>query len=151
MKQRGKNLDDEAIAGIVGVLDGWSGKLTWGLFLASIARNKLGSYTRQALHGHTRIAEAFQQRKAALASAAGSRPRKTSDSPEVEAALQRIARLETEMARLSAENHRLLDQFVRWAYNAYTRGLDKNFLDQPLPGVNRDRTKALLGRGRSGQ
>lgn len=44
--------------------------------------------------------------------------------PELQAALERIARLEGENARLEAENQQLLGQFVRWAYYAHTRGLD---------------------------
>lgn len=52
-------------------------------------------------------------------------------------AMSRIARLEAENQRLEAENQRLLEQFVVWGYNAHTRGLDKDFLSQPLPRVNR--------------
>ena len=66
-------------------------------------------------------------------------PRKLS-SVEVQVLQQRYARLEAENARLKAENEHLLEQFVVWAYNAHTRNLDKNFLSQPLPDVNRDPT-----------
>jgi len=52
-------------------------------------------------------------------------------------ALELIARLESENNRLTAENQQLLGQFARWAYNAHSRGLSKDFLDRPLPGVNR--------------
>lgn len=34
-------------------------------------------------------------------------------------------------------NEVLLEQFVRWAYNAGTRGLTEDFLNQPLPPPNR--------------
>lgn len=54
--------------------------------------------------------------------------------------MARIARLEAENQRLEAESQRLLEQFVVWAYNAHTRGLDKEFLSQPLPRVNRGQT-----------
>lgn len=117
--QRGKNLDDGAVANIVGLIDGWSGKLTWDLLLAAVERHKHGRYTRQALNNHSRIAEAFRVRKKALAaSGTNSGERKTNSSPEVQAALERIARLEAANERLNTENNRLLDQFVRWAYNA---------------------------------
>jgi hypothetical protein len=41
---------------------------------------------------------------------------------------------------LEEENRRLLEQFVIWAYNAHTRGLDKEFLSQSLPHVDRGQT-----------
>ena len=56
-------------------------------------------------------------------------------------ALDRIAKLEVENRRLVSENNRLLEQFTRWAYNAHVRSLDKDYLSQPLPAVNRGQTK----------
>jgi hypothetical protein len=53
-------------------------------------------------------------------------------------ALQLIARLEAENARLRVENERLLEQFACWAYNAHT-----------LPAVNRDQTVRPLKAVRS--
>ena len=61
-------------------------------------------------------------------------------SPELQKALERIAHLEAENTRLASENERLLEQYVRWAYNAHTRGLDKEFVTRPLPSVNRGQT-----------
>ena len=55
--------------------------------------------------------------------------------------MERMARLEAENQRLEAENQRLLEQFVTWAYNAHTRGITKEFLNQPLPRVNRGQTR----------
>jgi len=52
---------------------------------------------------------------------------KKAATPELQAAADRIARLEGENQRLRMENDRLLEQFVRWAYNAYSRGLDEQF------------------------
>ena len=69
------------------------------------------------------------------------RIRKRDPSVELEATLQQLALLRGENERMKDENNRFLAQFARWAYNAYTRGLDKDFLDQPLPSVNRDTTK----------
>lgn len=146
--RRSRNLDDAAIADIVAVLDGWSGKLSWALLLESIERRTKQRYTRQALSNHARIAEAFRLRKGALSSVAerGARSRRRESAMDIESAMQRLALLETENQRLSAENNRLIEQFVRWAYNAYTRGLDKAFLDRPLPAVNRDLTLAASRR-----
>ena len=138
-RSRAPNLDDESIAVIVGILDGWVGKLSWAALIEAIQWRMHARYTRQALHKHERIRSAFSQRKETVVEV-----RRTggsnSDSPELQAALQRIARLEAENVRFEAENQRLLEQFARWAYNAHTRGLDKEFLNRPLPAVNRDQT-----------
>lgn len=137
---RAKNLRDEDVARIVEVLDGWSGKLSWELLIESVEKRLFARYTRQALHKHTRIKDAFAHRKAVLAGS-GERPRKTASSPELQLALDRIERLTGENERLEAENARLLEQFVRWAYNAHTRNLDEAFLSRPLPTVDRQQTR----------
>lgn len=68
-KSRSKNLDDEAIELIVGILDGWSGKLTWDLLAEAIAKRTRVRYTRQALDKHCRIKAAFQLTKERLSGA----------------------------------------------------------------------------------
>lgn len=136
--KRSKNLSDADVADIVSILDGWSGKLTWALLIEAIAKRKHAKYTRQALHAYERIQHAFALRKKALSEGGGVVPKV--ESPELQASLQRIARLEGENTRLEAENQRLLEQFATWAYNAHTRGMDKEFLSNPMPPVNRDQT-----------
>ncbi|QNK71573.1 hypothetical protein H7F35_14175 [Variovorax sp. PAMC26660] len=140
VQKRSKNLSDTDVAEIVGILDGWSGKLSWELFVQAIERKKFALYTRQALHKHERVRHAFSLRKRSLAGTAHSGKAEAS-SPELEAAFQRTARLEGEIARLKAENQQLLEQFARWAYNARTRGLGKDILNRSLPAVNRDQTR----------
>lgn len=118
------------------VLDGWSGKLTWALLIERICLQLHIRYTRQALHSHIRIKEAFNIRKRSLA---GRKQEEIeTELPELQFALQRIARLEAENERIKSENNRLLEQFVRWAYNASTRALDEKFLNQPLTPVHRE-------------
>src|SRR5471030_1880693 len=126
---RSKNLTPGAIEQIVSILDGWSEKLTWDLLIQAVARRLRGTYTRQALHKHERIKRAFVLRKQILSTSVVTRK---FINPESQVANDRIARLKGENARLQMENDRLLEQFVRWAYNAYTRGLDEQFLSQPL-------------------
>lgn len=136
--RRGKNLTDEAIEQIVRILDGWSGKLTWEALIDAIVLRLHCRYTRQALYKHERIKAAYALRKVALSES--SKDRAPLGSGPLGEAMARIARLEAENQRLEAENQRLLEQFVVWAYNAHTRGLDKDFLSQPLPRVNREQT-----------
>lgn len=136
MKQtRAKNLDDANIKKIVEILDGWAEKLTWELLIDAVELRLHNRYTRQTLHKHERIKNAFELRKAALSD--GDEEIRIVRSPELQKALERIARLEAENKRLESENQQLLEQFARWAYNAYTRGLDSNFLNKSLPPVNR--------------
>lgn len=138
MTRRGKNLTDDAIEQIARILDGWSDKLTWGALIEAIVIRLHCRYTRQALHKHVRIREAYAMRKAALGEHKGGSFH--SGSGALADALTRVARLEAENQRLEEENRRLLEQFVTWAYNAHTRGLDKDFLSQPLPRVDRGQT-----------
>jgi hypothetical protein len=144
---RAKNLSDDDVAKIVAILDGWSGPLRWELLIEEVERRLFARYTRQALHKHGRIKDAFAGRKEALAAAPG-RPRKFASSPELQLALDHIDKLTGENQRLKAENDRLLEQFVRWAYNASTRNLDEAFLSRPLPHVDREQT-AVSRRGKA--
>ncbi len=137
-QKRSKNLGDAEIKQIVEILDGWSGKLGWELLIDAIEIRMFNRYSRQALYRHERIRHAFALRKNELSGHDGNVRRVT--SPQLQIALDRIARLETENKRLDSENSRLLEQFARWAYNAHTRGIDHRFLNRPLPPVNRGQT-----------
>lgn len=141
-QKRSKNLGDAEIKQIVQILDGWSGKLTWGLLIDAIELRMHNRYTRQALHKHERIHHAYELQKKNLSEVGGEVLRIA--SPELQVALDRIARLEAENRRLESENHRILEQFVRWAYNAHTKGLDVDFLNKPLPSVNRGQTVQMV-------
>lgn len=138
-KKRSKNLGDAEIKQIVEILDGWSGKLTWDLLIDTIELRMFNRYTRQALYKHERIRHAVELRKSNLSGEEKDVRRVA--SPQLQVALDRIARLEAENRRLESENNQLLEQFARWAYNAHTRGLDHNFLNRALPPVNRGQTK----------
>lgn len=137
-RKRSQNLGDVAIKEIVEILDGWSGKLTWELLIDAVASRTYSRYTRQALHKHERIRLAFEVQKRNLAGGVGQV--EMVGSPELRAALERMARLEAENRRLESENASLLEQFVRWAYNAQTQGFGAEFLNRALPPVNRSRT-----------
>lgn len=141
VSSRSPNLDDATIERIVKILDGWSGKLSWQLFIEAITAQLHKTYARQTLNNHERIKAGFVARKKELTGQ--ERKSKDSKSPELQLADQRIKQLEAEIARLTRENNTLLEQFVRWAYNASTRQLDLDFLNIPLPIINREKTKEL--------
>ncbi len=147
MMKRSKNLTSSDVDQILSVLDGWVGKLSWDALVRAIDVRTGQLYTRQALSKHARVLEAFQNRKRSLVDSQLTEPVAAS-SPELEAAMQRIARLEATVARLEAERTALLEQFARWAYNAHSRGLGHDVLDRPLPPV--DRAQTWLKRGKSG-
>ena len=97
-------------------------------------------YTRQTLHKHKRIKIAFEVRKKNLQTG---EPR-VRGSIELQKALERISRLEAENQRISAENDRLLEQFARWAFNAYVHNISEAKLNQPLPDIDRRQTPVLV-------
>lgn len=140
-KSRAKNLGDADIKRIAEILDGWTGKLTWDLLIEAIELRMHDRYTRQTLYKHERIHHAFELHKERLALDLGEARRVV--SPELQVAIDRIARLEAQNKRLESENERLLEQFARWAYNAHTRGLDHDFLERALPSVNRGQTSRV--------
>lgn len=120
----------------MGILDGCAGPLSWKILIEAIEDLTRVRYTRQALNNHARIKLAFSVRRETL-KATGVSMRVNAKTPEVEALLQINARLEAEIDRLKAENTGLLEQFVRWSYNANNRGLHEEVLNRPLPDVNR--------------
>ena len=131
--RRGRNLSDDNIHTIVEILDGWSDRLSWPLLIDEIEKRLGSRYSRQALHKHDRIHHAFQLRK----QTAHHQPvvKKPPVSPEMQAALGHLARLEAKNERLEAENQCLLEQFAVWAYNARIRGIDETALHRPLPSI----------------
>ncbi|HBP5562396.1 hypothetical protein ACEOSC_23850 [Pseudomonas aeruginosa] len=129
-----KHLTTRDIELLVGLIDGWDGKLTWDA-LCNEAEGLIGTRpTRQTLNAHARIKSAFGDKK--TQQKAGFKPTKRPESLAI--AEQRIHRLENENHRLKAENNRLLERFVRWQYNAQKRGLSQAVLDAPLPEIDRD-------------
>lgn len=142
-KQRSRNLSSEDVELIVGLLDGWGGSLTWKSLIESVERRLYFRYTRQALHAHQRIRDAFGLCKERLAR--GSRKKGEKHiSPEMRLLMERLVRRDAEVERLKGENKRLMEQFVVWLYNAQIRGIGPAELGRPLPRVDRGQTKAEL-------
>lgn len=151
VKRRAKNIDDCAIQQIVGVLDGWAAKLSWDLLVDEIEKRLGIRYTRQALDKHTRIKIAYQSAKQRVSRTPRPEYHKKLACQELVPIMERLERLAAENARLRAENGHLLEQFVTWAYNAHLKGLTKEYLNTPLPRVDREVTLGPLGRRANGK
>ncbi|KNC13655.1 hypothetical protein [Pseudomonas sp. RIT-PI-a] len=151
VKRRAKNIDDCAIQQIVGVLDGWAAKLSWDLLVDEIEKRLGVRYTRQTLDKHARIKIAYQCTKQRLSEAYSPEHQKKLACQELGPIMERLERLAVENARLRAENGHMLEQFVTWAYNAHLKGLTKEYLNTPLPRVDREVTLGTLGRRANGK
>ena len=134
-----KNLTTNSISKIIGIIDGWEGKLTWELLIDEI-EPYVGKFSRQSLNAHSRIKLAFQERKKTLRQNPNTAGKSFSGSSDSQKMLERIKRLEAENNRLKRENSIFLEKFARWAYNAYAKGINPEDLDNPLPEIDRERT-----------
>ncbi len=124
-----KHLTDRDVEAVVGILDGWQGKLSWEL-LCDACQPRIGTKpSRQTLWKIIRIQDAFEQCKKRLKEGEP----KVTLPPSLKIAADTISRLERENERLKRENDRLLEQFVTWQFNAYAHGRHYFDLNQPLP------------------
>jgi hypothetical protein len=137
---RGKNIDEETVAIIVGILDGWSGKLSWNLLIDAVFARVGHRYVRQALDANERISHAYKLHRGRLRERPPELPN-PDISPEEQVLQESIERLEAENERLSAENNLYRETFTIWLTNASYKGLTEDYLNTPLTKVNREQTK----------
>lgn len=136
MKRRSPNLTPTRVDAIVTLVRGWHGRLTWPALIKA-AEERFGcTYTRQALFKHDRIRVAYETYREAAQRATPGKPGGQM-SGALRASMDRIYRLQQENAELRKREMLLLEQFHRWAYHASSRGLTQEFLDRPLPPLNR--------------
>jgi hypothetical protein len=134
-RNRSENLTDEHIEIIVSLLDGWTvSKLTWRTLIEGIYFKTKQHYTRQALSKHTRIKTAYDITKKRLLTERGKEP---TNKLSTDVLLQKLQKIEAENMRLKQENINLLEQFSRWAYNAYSKGITIEELNKNLPNIDR--------------
>lgn len=133
MTRRSPNLTPERIAVIVEIIRTWDGRLTWPALVSEIFKKTNATYTRQALYKHESIRVAYETYRENGSDSEQGRPVPAA----LKASAERVKRLEMENAELRKREALLMEQFVRWAYNASTRGLTENFLNQALPPTNR--------------
>jgi hypothetical protein len=134
MTRRSPNLTPEKIAVIVEVIRSWDGRLTWPGLVKKVFERTNAIYTRQALYKHEPIRIAYETHQEKGSAADAGRPAPAA----LQASTERVRRLEAENAELKKREALLMEQFVRWAYNASTRGITEDFLNQALPPTNRN-------------
>lgn len=128
------HLTDLHIKILIDLIDAWSEKLTWDALCDKGAEVLGFRPTRQTLNNHKAVKAAFDAKK--IHQKTGLMPSKRPESLAI--AEQRIRKLESEVARLTYENERFIEQFIRWQYNAQKRGISKALLDDHLPVIDRD-------------
>ncbi len=131
--RRAPPLTPERIAGIVALVSGWKGRLTWEALREAVARETGAKYSRQALNNYVEIKAAYN--------AYGAKPTPAPEKKALSRTQQKIRDLERKVAELEAVRDALLEKFARWAVNASTRNLDEAFLDQPLRQINRSENR----------
>lgn len=139
-KSRAPDLTEERIQVVLDTLDGWTGKLTWDLLIAAVAKATGITYSRFTFAEYPQIANAFGLKKAGVRAAEKGKPATPRDE-RVRAALEQAQRYRDKADRLEMENQLLLEQFVTWATNAERKGVTVAMLNAPLPKPPRDRSK----------
>ncbi|MFP8966472.1 hypothetical protein ACKC9G_07855 [Pokkaliibacter sp. CJK22405] len=124
---------------LVDIIDAWNERLTWNS-LCDRAEEIFGFRpTRQTLNAHQAVKSAYDAKKKYVKNQATPSRRPSS----LAYAEQKIRKLESEIERHKYEKERLIEQFIRWQYNAQKRGLTKLMLDEPLPFIDRDSSERL--------
>lgn len=132
-----KHLSKRDIEAVVSHILGWGDeKLTWDAVLDAIEPLIGFKPTRQTLHANQDIRDAFKSRKTGIRQRGQDKPKPSN----LNVAADRIAHLRAENDMLKQKNAALLEQFVRWQYNAYKYGLTEAKLNEPLPVIDRERT-----------
>lgn len=132
-RRRAPALTPERIAGIVALINGWKGRLTWEALREAVARETGANYSRQALNNYVEIKAAYK--------VYGAKPALAPEKTALSRTQQKIRDLERKVAELEAVRDVLMEKFARWAVNASTRNLDEAFLDQPLRRINRSENR----------
>lgn len=126
-----KHLSKVDIKNIKNIIQTWEEKdekLTWENLCFIIHKILKRSITRQTLHTHEDIVEAFKIKKKLITS----KKAVLKKPANLAIAAQRIENLKIENEILRAENRMFKEQFTVWQYNAYVNGITKEQLNRPL-------------------
>lgn len=127
-------LTAEEIDTAVAILNGWSSKLTWDLYLRAFAMELEHGhvYSKVALSKHDSIREAWERAKRRLKSEAdhaGTRGHGTTAISTLRAMLDETR---ADLSDQRERNLELLKTFKRWQFNAERHGVSLAQLDAPI-------------------
>lgn len=132
-----KHLKPADVAAIVDIIRGWHDeKMTWEAICDSAVPIVGSKPTRQTLNAHESIKQAYIAKKTGLQVHL---PR-TATPSSLAVAAKRIAHQQSVIDELKSVNAALLEQFVKWQYNAYKYGMSEHQLNAELPRIDRNRT-----------
>lgn len=134
-----KHLTKDDVDAIVNIILGWGdNKLTWVGICQSASEVVGKKPTRQSLDSNSQIKEAYNVKKKGLKIHG---PRVATPS-SLKVAAMRISKQQNDIDNLKAKNSALLEQFVKWQYNAYKYGIKEYQLNEMLPRIDRERSDA---------
>jgi hypothetical protein len=136
------HLTSEDIERAVSLLAGWAGELTWNDF-STILGSRLESghvYSKVALSKHEKITTAFRNAKARLKKEAGDVGEESYGRSAVAVLRRKLDQTNAELKRANELNQELIEQFIRWQFNAERFGVKRQQLNAPL--VNPAKKKA---------
>lgn len=132
-----QHLKPREVKAIVECIRGWpDAKLTWEMICAEAAQLLGRRPARQTLCANDAIKVAYKARRDGLKVRGARVPMPSS----LAIAARRLARQQSEIDELMAQNGALLERFVRWQYNAYKHGMTEAQLEADLPRINRGRS-----------
>lgn len=132
-----KHISNIQIKYIVGVINIWpqNEKFTWDALCDKVSMGLGKRPSRQSLSSHKAVEDSFRQKKDELKQGEN----KTIRPANINAAIQRIKRLQAENEVLLKINNGHVEQFSRWEYNAHLRNVSTEDLDSPLPKKYEDK------------
>jgi hypothetical protein len=137
-----KLIKEEDVPVVNGILDTWTGKLTWDKFSDAVA-NRLGinSISSCTLMGYPWIKQAFRRRKETLREAKANAISEIGDVT-VDSLIRENEALRGQILHLKSEyevrEKVFKETFIRWQYNlSQMPGVDLSKLDEPLEGIDR--------------
>jgi hypothetical protein len=132
-----KHLTKQDIEAIVNLILGWSDeKLSWDAICEASEALVGKKPTRQSLNNNQAIKDAFTARKSGIRQVGIHKPKPSN----LNVAADRIFHLQAENDMLKKKNAALLEQFVKWQYNAYKHGMTEAKLNESMPMIDRERT-----------
>jgi hypothetical protein len=129
-----RHLTEADVLTVVRLIEDWHYDLTWAA-LEKACMQALGfAPSRQTFHRHSSISIAFTEKKKSLKISQESAKVPVPISMRI--AVDKIERLEQKLREAENANDMILEQFVRWQYNASLRGISRECLNAALPVVD---------------